>query len=419
MFVPPRLDGRALGEEPGSQGQAQADAGDDSAADGGAAWSVPAWTGAAVGAETTDEVQREDFADLLAAPAEDEAAAEQERAVHRARRRRAEEQADRRQPVLLQRSPGADFREQLFRSAAVLPTWRSPAPTTGRDEGQGARQSRRSRQSQGEGVSQSSRSSASESERRSAEPAADAFRSSALPKDVSPFMRMQLELLLAVARMRLTWLSPNIRRALDLVFSRSPVNDLSVLLYAAAVIGMPWAGFHFVLTIMTLLGCGIVLGVILRRSWFAAAPARFYAPLAVLPRASPWGFPCMELWVTPWALTTLADMAANTAGASTAVVLGLVMVLALRLYGATHMPHQLAGSLLAGFPVAALLRWAGLRIWPAAIPAPVKLAIGVGAGALLLAYTAYHMEANTSTIASIPKRECTLTVWLAGFDVSS
>jgi len=217
---------------------------------------------------------------------------------------------------------------------------------------------------------------------------------------IARILRSELDALFTLQRWR-RLLPLSLRALCEQLLSTHPFYDLSVALWLILPLELLYHGW----SLFWLLSFNLYLGFFLAWVLGGHIPGEVDVRLRPRGRVSPSGFPCIELQLCSCLLLFLA-MRTGSAAEVAAVACYLAALLLLRLYGLTHFPHQLLGSLaLGGGSVPALLAWARwafrYRVHEQAHILSSVLVVGVAIGVV-----AYQAESNSAPFLRIPKEEC-------------
>lgn len=214
-------------------------------------------------------------------------------------------------------------------------------------------------------------------------------------------LQSELDLLYSLqkARRRLPLM---VRWTADRLICAHPLYDFSLVVWTCTLValyfmtwGMMWA----------LVG-HVLLSFLLAMFVGGPVPAALDSRIKARGRASPSGFPCIELHLATVCLVICGQVFPHPA----AILLGVLtwlLLLSLRLYGVTHFPHQLVLSTALGLlSVPAFEAVAGYML-PRGLPKQLHVIGMCLVGAMMLCYVAYKAENNDSPVFRVPREEFT------------
>lgn len=207
----------------------------------------------------------------------------------------------------------------------------------------------------------------------------------------------EVDILLAIQRHRDTF--PPLR-VLRLVLSWHPLKDISLLIWLAFIVTLPWLGyplcFEFMSIAVVTFGVNWVLGI--------RVPYKLNHRLKCLSHISPYAFPSMEVAMSAVIATAMAR-AYGEAWAWTAGYGAVLLICATRLYAGSFLPSHIVLSWIWGALGMVAFRALTDKLFPRRVPDHWKLASAVVFFSQLLGWTALRIERNASPFFRIPKSE--------------
>jgi hypothetical protein len=217
---------------------------------------------------------------------------------------------------------------------------------------------------------------------------------------VQLFMQMELDLLYRVQKARRR-LPLTLRWTADRLISSHPFYDVSLIVWVCTIVGCYFVGWGY----MWVFSANVFASATLAALLGGPVPSDLDPRIKPRGRVSPSGFPCIELHLATVALA-VAGRAYPQPSVLIPAVLFWAILVALRLYGCTHLPHQLLLSTIIGLlSLPATNAAAAAMLPPRGVPTSVHALGAIAVGTLWVGYAALRAESNDLPFARVPRAE--------------
>lgn len=193
-----------------------------------------------------------------------------------------------------------------------------------------------------------------------------------------------------------------VRWTADRLICAHPLYDFSLVVWTCTLVAL----YYMTWGMMWTLVANVLLSFLLAMFVGGPIPAGLDNRIKSRGRASPSGFPCIELQLATVCLVVCGRLFPHPA----ALLLGTLtwlLLLSLRLYGVTHFPHQLVLSTALGLLSIPAFEAAAGYMLPRGMPKQLHVIGMCLVGALMLCYVAYKAENNDAPVFRVPREEFT------------